>query len=74
VHVTIERDSAERTVDVPHDLAAALEQAGLTARFAAMAYSHRRQHVEAINEAKRLDTRARRIEKAVRAVAAVRDG
>jgi hypothetical protein len=70
VHVMIERDTAERTVEVPADLAAALERAGLTSRFAAMAHSQRSEHVQSIDEAKRADTRARRIEKTV---AAVRD-
>ncbi|MEV0285389.1 MULTISPECIES: YdeI/OmpD-associated family protein [unclassified Kribbella] len=65
VTVTLERDTAERTVDVPEDLAAALEEAGLRKSFDALSYSHRREHVNAINEAKKPETRARRIAKAV---------
>lgn len=65
VTVTVERDAAERTVEVPADLAAALDEAGLRAAFDKLAYSHRREHVNAINDAKKPETRARRITKAV---------
>jgi Bacteriocin-protection, YdeI or OmpD-Associated/Domain of unknown function (DUF1905) len=65
VTVTVERDKAERTVEVPADLAAALEEAGLRKTFDALSYSHRREHVNAINDAKKPETRARRITKAL---------
>ncbi|WP_433166350.1 YdeI/OmpD-associated family protein [Kribbella sp. CA-247076] len=65
VTVTVERDTAERTVDVPAELAAALDEAGLRAAFDKLSYSHRREHVNAINEAKKPETRARRIAKAL---------
>ncbi|MBF6327093.1 YdeI/OmpD-associated family protein [Nocardia transvalensis] len=65
VTVTVERDSTERTVEVPDDLAAALAEAGLRAAFDKLSYSHRREHVRAITDAKRPETRARRIAKAV---------
>jgi len=67
--VDIARDDAERTVEVPADLAAALAGAGLTEAFAALAYTHRREHVRAIEEAKKPDTRTRRIEKCLSALA-----
>jgi hypothetical protein len=65
VTVTVERDSAERTIEVPADFAAALEEAGLRKTFDALAYTHRREHVNAINDAKLPETRARRITKAL---------
>ncbi|GAB2652597.1 YdeI/OmpD-associated family protein [Kribbella swartbergensis] len=65
VTVTVERDTSERTVDVPTDLAAALDGAGLREAFDKLSYSHRREHVNAINEAKKPETRERRIAKAV---------
>jgi hypothetical protein len=65
VRVTVERDTAERTVDVPEDLAAALAQAGAREAFDRLAFSHRREHVNAVNDAKKPETRARRIAKAV---------
>jgi hypothetical protein len=63
--VTVERDEAERSVTVPGDLAAALDAAGVRAAFDALSYSHQREHVMAIEEAKRSDTRARRVAQTV---------
>jgi len=65
VTVTLVRDAAERTVEVPADLAAALQEAGLRTAFDALSYSHRREHVNAINDAKKPETRVRRISKAL---------
>jgi len=70
--VTIERDNEERTVAIPPDLAEALAAGGLSESFAAMSYSHRKEHVRAIEEAKAPETRARRIHKAVEMIAAKR--
>ncbi|MEV5967991.1 YdeI/OmpD-associated family protein [Kribbella sp. NPDC051952] len=65
VTVTVERDDAVRTVEVPDDLAAALEGAGLREAFDGLSFSHRREHVNAIIDAKKPETRARRISKAL---------
>jgi hypothetical protein len=69
VQVTVELDTAPREVDVPKDLAAALKKAGVRAAFDALAFTHRKEHVRAIEEAKAPETRARRIDKAVAMVA-----
>lgn len=69
VVVTVARDDGERTVEVPADLAEALEAAGVKEAFDALSFSHRREHVQAIEEAKKPETRARRIAKAVEMVA-----
>ncbi|MGH3115808.1 MAG: YdeI/OmpD-associated family protein [Gaiellales bacterium] len=61
VAVTVEADTAERTVAVPDDLARALDAAGMRATFDALSFSHRREYVTWIEEAKGADTRARRI-------------
>ncbi len=63
--VDITMDTAERTVEVPQDLAAALRKAGLTKAFEALAYTHRKEHVRAIEDAKKPETRSRRIEAAL---------
>ena len=63
--VEIELDTAPRETAVPEDFATALETAGLRATFDALAPSHRKEHVRAIEDAKTAETRARRIEKAV---------
>jgi len=65
VVVTVTRDDAERTVEVPDDLAAALAAAGAREAFDKLSFSHRREHVNAITEAKKPETRTRRIAKAV---------
>lgn len=65
VRVTLERDTAERVVEVPDDFAAALEQADLRDVFDNLSYSHRREHVTAITDAKKPETRQRRIDNAV---------
>ncbi len=69
VEVSLELDTAPREVEVPKDFAAALKKAGLTRDFAALAFTHRKEHVRAIEEAKAPETRTRRIEKAVAMVA-----
>ncbi len=68
----IERDTKPREVKVPADLAKALKGAGLTAAFATYAPSHRKAFVGAIEEAKKPETRARRIEKCVEMVKAAK--
>ncbi len=70
VDVTLELDTAPREVEVPKDLAAALKKAGARAAFDKLAFTHRKEHVRAIEEAKAAETRARRIEKAVAMVLA----
>jgi hypothetical protein len=65
VVVTVERDLEERTIAVPDDLAGALEAAGMRAAFDALSFTHRREYVEWVEEAKRPETRSRRIEQTV---------
>lgn len=57
--------------EIPSDLRAALEgSAAARARFGALPPSHQREHLRWIDEAKRADTRARRIEKTIATLAA----
>lgn len=70
VEVTLELDTAPREVEVPKDLAAALRKAGARAAFDKLAFTHRKEHVRSIEEAKAPETRVRRIEKAVAMVVA----
>jgi uncharacterized protein YdeI (YjbR/CyaY-like superfamily) len=64
----LELDAGERDVTVPADLADALAAAGLREAWDACSYSHRREWVEAIESAKRADTRTRRVGRAVASV------
>ena len=57
---------------LPQDLAAALERAGLASFFADCTAAHRQEYLRWIGEAKRPETRAARIEKAVQMIAAKR--
>ena len=60
-------DTGERTVDVPEDLAAALErEPAAKAFFDGLSYSNKRYHVEQVTGAKTEATRERRVAKAVR--------
>jgi hypothetical protein len=68
--VEIELDTEPREVAVPDDLAAALDaRPGARERFDELAYTHRKEHVRAIEDAKTAPTRERRIAKTVAAVA-----
>jgi uncharacterized protein YdeI (YjbR/CyaY-like superfamily) len=66
VHVALERDVAPREVAVPEALAEALA-GDVAARevFNSLAYTHRKEYAEWIAEAKRPETRERRIAKAL---------
>jgi hypothetical protein len=60
--VTVVLDTAERTVTVPDDLAAALDaDPAAKAAFEKLSYSHKSRHVLAVEAAKKPETRARRI-------------
>jgi hypothetical protein len=68
VEVTLELDTEPRTVEVPHDLAEALDKAGARAAFDALSYSARKEHVRQVESAKAQETRERRIAKIVAAL------
>ncbi len=65
ITVDIELDLAPREITMPDDFARALDEAGLRVIFDALAPSHRKEHVRAIEDAKTAETRARRIQKAI---------
>ena len=68
--ITVEKDMTERTVETPKDLAAALKAAGLDESWNKLSYTHKKEHVRAIEEAKAAETRTRRINKAIEMIAA----
>jgi hypothetical protein len=66
VEVEVEEDAEPPVVTEPADFARALDaDPAARAAYDRLAYSHRREHVRAIENAKRPETRARRIEKAL---------
>jgi len=65
VEVDLELDSAPREVAVPDDLRSALDAAGVSAAFDSLSFTHRKEHVRAVEDAKTSETRQRRIAKAI---------
>jgi hypothetical protein len=66
IEVVMERDNEPRTIMPPDDLVAALaENDAARMAWEKLSYTHQREHVQAIEEAKRPETRTRRIEKAI---------
>lgn len=63
ITVTLEKDTSERTVEVPKDFADAMKKAEVTDVFEKMSYTHRKEYVRAVEESKKEETRNRRIEK-----------
>jgi hypothetical protein len=70
VEVVIAADEAPRTVKPPADLARALRaNPAARTRWESLSYTHRKEYVEAIEGAKRPETRIRRIAKAIEQLA-----
>ena len=60
--IVVRKDEAAREVEVPDDLAEALARNDpARAAFEGLSFSHKREYVRSITEAKRPETRARRI-------------
>jgi uncharacterized protein YdeI (YjbR/CyaY-like superfamily) len=68
--VTLALDTSERTIAAPKELAKALRARGVWKAWTELSFTHQREHVEAIEQAKRPETRTRRIAAAVEMVAA----
>ena len=66
VEVAVELDTAPREVDVPEALASALDgDPAAKATFEALAFTHRKEYASWVADAKRLETRARRVTQAL---------
>ncbi|HVI98789.1 MAG TPA: YdeI/OmpD-associated family protein [Sphingomonas sp.] len=61
IEVTLTLDTAPRTVTPPGELAAALREARLEAAWDALSYTNQREAAEAVESAKKPETRTRRI-------------
>lgn len=57
--------SKNKTIDIPYYLKNALENAGLLESFNNMSYSHKKEYILWIKEAKKEETRNRRVEKVI---------
>lgn len=66
VSVVMERDEEPRVITTPKDLARALKaNKDAKAAWEKLSYTHQKEYAQAIEEARKPETRARRIEKAV---------
>ncbi|WP_069713261.1 YdeI/OmpD-associated family protein [Curtobacterium sp. ER1/6] len=65
VEVTLEVDTLPRTVELPSDLAAAFDEAGVRAAYETLSASRQRALVDPVLAAKAPETRQRRVDKAV---------
>lgn len=72
LNVRLDLDTDKRTVTPPADLVKALKAGSVWDRWQDLSFTHQREHVEAVEQAKKPETRARRIEKAVEMVRAKR--
>ena len=71
LNVTFELDTEKREVKPPADFVKALKAAPPAwDRWQKLSYSHQREHAEALDGAKKPETRARRIQRSVRELAA----
>src|SRR5580658_9715665 len=61
--VTLELDTQKRTAELPPDVRSLLKHSNLLAAWDKLSYTHQREHVEAISQAKKPETRASRIAK-----------
>lgn len=69
VNVVLEKDTEERTVEVPDELAKAFsKKKKLKDAFDKMAYTHRKEYVNYVVDAKKPETRLRRVEKVLTAI------
>ena len=65
MEVVVWKDEAERVIEVPPELQKLMEQEKLLPFFEKLSYTHRKEYCRWIREAKKDDTRARRLAKAI---------
>ncbi len=71
VSIVMERDDEPRVITPPADFARALKtDKAASAAWDKLSYTHRKEYAKSIEEAKKPETRARRIEKAIAMLAA----
>lgn len=69
VSVTLVLEEGPRPVEVPDDLQQALDRTGLAEQLAALAYSRRKESARLVADARGAETRQRRIQKVIDALA-----
>ncbi len=65
VSVELWKEDAPRTLEAPAELKEAMRKGGVTSFFDQLSYTHRKEYCRWITDAKKEETRLRRLEKAV---------
>jgi len=66
VHIVLNKDEEPRVVEIPGDFGKLLDQnPSVKAYFEGLSYTHQKEYVRWINEAKKAETRERRLQKAI---------
>jgi hypothetical protein len=65
IEVVVWRDEGERVVEVPAAFAALMTKEGLLPFFEELSYTHRKEYCRWISDAKKEETRLKRLEKAI---------
>jgi hypothetical protein len=65
LEVVVWKDEAERVIEIPPELRTVLEREDLLPFFEKLSYTHRKEYCRWIIDARKPDTRSRRLEKAV---------
>jgi hypothetical protein len=65
VEVVLWKDDQQRNVEVPEEMRNLMDQSGVTLFFESLSYTHRKEYVRWITEAKTEATRQRRLEKSM---------
>lgn len=75
LRIEVRNDDAPREVEVPDELAKALKRNAVARRvFDGLSYSHRKEYARHVAEAKRPETRARRVERTIEMLVATESG
>jgi bifunctional DNA-binding transcriptional regulator/antitoxin component of YhaV-PrlF toxin-antitoxin module len=65
IDVVVWKDESERTLEVPDQFLRLMKKEGLLPFFESLSYTHRKEYCRWITEAKKEETRTRRLEKAI---------
>ena len=65
INVVVWKDDSERTLEVPEPFLKLMKKESLLPFFDSLSYTHRKEYCRWITEAKKEETRARRLEKAI---------
>jgi hypothetical protein len=66
VHVVLQQDNAPRVVEIPEDFRTLLEENGIARFFGQLSFTNRKGFVRWINEAKKEETRNKRLAESIR--------